>query len=52
MSKSSQFTSFNCHTVLVSFGKLHGAVRWLKEMNVDLDMITDEERVLYKFFEL
>ena len=52
MSKSSQFTGLNCHTVLVSFGKLHGAVRWLKEMNTDLDMITDERRLLYKFFEL
>lgn len=41
----------------MSFGDSHGALRWLNENHISyssnhFDMITDEKRILYKFFGL
>lgn len=46
------FSSLNCQTIFVSFGNQYGASKWLVDTDIDLDMITDETRVLYKFFDL
>ncbi|CAF0994109.1 unnamed protein product [Brachionus calyciflorus] len=54
--KAVEFIGLNCQVVLVSFGESKGAYRWLKENQItnsnQFDMITDQERHLYKLFGL
>jgi hypothetical protein len=50
--KANQLANLKCQSLLVCFGSHEGATSWLSETGIKLGMITDEARVLYKFFNL
>ena len=52
MEHKAEFEKYNCKIILVRFGSFDYANLFLKQVGHDFDMIMDENKHFYKFFNL